>query len=192
MDFNSYQDLAGLTVKPMNQVDNLAHASLGLASETGEFTSVTKRMWAYEKPMTPDMRENMLEELGDILWYAALAATALGASLDTIASDNIAKLKKRYPNLYSNEAAEARADKGSALPRITPVTSSNLATAAWANRKLFLQFNNGLCYSYDDVPELIYDNLISAPSVGKFFHAEIRDKYVTTPLPVASLAEVIG
>lgn len=40
------------------------------------------------------------------------ASCLLGSSGDEVRAANIAKLRKRYPDAYSNEAAEARADKG--------------------------------------------------------------------------------
>jgi NTP pyrophosphatase (non-canonical NTP hydrolase) len=39
-------------------------------------------------------------------------AYLLGLDIVQIAADNIAKLRERFPDAYSNEAAEARADKG--------------------------------------------------------------------------------
>jgi len=48
----------------------------------------------YERPM-------MVEELGDVLWHLALAANELGMSLDTIAAQNIAKLRARHGDTYN-------------------------------------------------------------------------------------------
>lgn len=39
-----------------------------------------------------------MKELGDCLWYIALAAEVLGISMDTIAQTNVDKLLKRYPD----------------------------------------------------------------------------------------------
>jgi NTP pyrophosphatase (non-canonical NTP hydrolase) len=58
------------------------------------------------------MAAHMAEELGDLLWYIALAAESLGISMADMARGNIDKLQQRYPEKYSNDAAEARADKG--------------------------------------------------------------------------------
>lgn len=92
--------------------DNLMHASLGIATEGGEFTTEVKRLKIYDKEMTPEMVFHMLEELGDTLWYIVLAAHHLGSSLDGIMEMNEVKLQKRYPFGYSAAAAEARIDKG--------------------------------------------------------------------------------
>jgi NTP pyrophosphatase (non-canonical NTP hydrolase) len=111
MNLDEYQRLAMRTAKTGDQTYDLRHAALGLASETGEFTTTVKRVAIYDVELTPALRENIVEELGDVLWYVCLAANAVGASLHQVAAGNIAKLAKRYPERYSNEAAELRADK---------------------------------------------------------------------------------
>lgn len=114
MNFNEYQMAAMRTAKAEAEplTGNLVHASLGLATETGEFTSSVKRMARYGKEMTSEMEGHLLEELGDTLWYIALAIEALGKKMEDVADNNIAKLRIRFPDAYSNEAAESRADKG--------------------------------------------------------------------------------
>lgn len=190
MDFKTFMPLALRTAKSMpTAYDDFQHAALGLLTESGEFATEVKRITIYGKPTTPEIREHMIEELGDIQWYvplmmrsldiaelpplndeqikslgaslqylrratlalggatmAPLAATMLHESFDewdedaTLAMpsflacivwlcDKIAtiylgaepnevraacieKLQKRFPEAYSDAAAEARADKG--------------------------------------------------------------------------------
>lgn len=78
------------------------HAGLGLASEAGEFIDVLKKRHAYGKPL--DI-VNLREEVGDILWYCALAARGLGTTLEEIAETNILKLQTRYPAKFTAEQA---------------------------------------------------------------------------------------
>lgn len=114
MKFSHYQELAGRTEKPLpTAVDRLVHAFMGLATEVGELGTPIKAAAIYNKPLleVPEQVANLREELGDLLWYVALAANALGMNLDEIAEENIAKLRARYPDRYSDEAAQARADK---------------------------------------------------------------------------------
>lgn len=112
MQFNEYQALALRTAAPMpTQSAHLAHACIGMQTESGEFATEVKRMAYYNKPMTEEMRLHMIEEVGDLLWYVALAAEHLGTSLRSIARENIAKLSLRYPDKFSDLHAEARADK---------------------------------------------------------------------------------
>ena len=62
-----------------------------------------------------------------------------------------------------------------------PVTSSNIAEIGFDENTsvLYIRFNNGQLYSYDDVPESVYNDLQSAPSIGRYFYQNIRDLYVT-------------
>lgn len=52
------------------------------------------------------------QALAAIVYLIDHAAILLGTTGYEVRADNIAKLRKRYPDAYSNEAAEARADKG--------------------------------------------------------------------------------
>ena len=113
MNFLEYQAAALRTARHMpDQTLDLVHAALGMQTETGEFATEVKRLFAYNKPLTEEMHAHMVEELGDALWYFAVAADALGVSMRAIAERNIRKLQLRYPDAYSDELAEARLDKG--------------------------------------------------------------------------------
>jgi len=87
---------------------DLTHAAYGLAGEAGEFVDSVKKHQIYNKELD---KENLLEEIGDILWYTALAAEVLGANLGDIAKSNVAKLQKRYPEKYTDLLANERLDK---------------------------------------------------------------------------------
>jgi NTP pyrophosphatase (non-canonical NTP hydrolase) len=56
-------------------------------------------------------RENILEEAGDALFYLQALLTELGWTLDDAMEANVRKLKRRYPNGYTDQAANERADK---------------------------------------------------------------------------------
>lgn len=192
MNFTDYQRLALRTEKPLpTMIERLNHAALGLVTETGEITTEVKRMVIYGKPLDALRRAHIAEEVGDTMWYMAIAvdalgmqladlpteyegiestavaslgyaalgiagsvgsaasivgyalyaqdpledkrelksdlintwrglhlvASVLGIPLTDIGAANIAKLQLRFPDAYSNEAAEARADKGGADAR---------------------------------------------------------------------------
>lgn len=113
MNFNEYQAAAFRTApQDQSQLDGLVHACEGFFTEGGECMSEVKRMHQYGKPMTAEIHEHIVEEVGDLLWYVALAAEHLGVSMHQIAQKNIAKLTLRFPDKFSGEAALARADKG--------------------------------------------------------------------------------
>ena len=57
-----------------------------------------------------------------------------------------------------------------------PVESSNLRSVGYdeESRTLEIEFHSGAVYQYYDVPSEVYQELLSAPSLGKYFHAHIR------------------
>lgn len=113
MNMQEYSAAAMRTAKDMGSTGgNLTHAALGLTSDAGEFATVVKRFVCYGKMLDDKMRAQAIEELGDVLWFIVLAAETLNVTLENVAQTNIAKLMLRYPDKYSDEAAEARADKG--------------------------------------------------------------------------------
>ncbi len=127
MNLNQYQELASRTLpeetkqhffvraETLNSVGkasrntDLLHAALGLTSEVGELADPIKKAMFYGKPLDT---ENIREEAGDLLWYiAGPLCRALGCTLEDLAAANVAKLRLRYPERYSDAAAVARADK---------------------------------------------------------------------------------
>jgi hypothetical protein len=69
----------GVTVRSDGDVHNvpllrLLHASLGLASEAGELIDAVRLRGPLD-------RTNLIEEVGDLLWYAALADAAAGGGM---------------------------------------------------------------------------------------------------------------
>lgn len=98
---DDYQALASRTAGAGGSGDRrVIIAALGLAGEAGEFANMVKKMTAHGHEIAPEM---LADELGDILWYAAEAASAIGFSLGDIASENVEKLRKRYPEGFSQE-----------------------------------------------------------------------------------------
>lgn len=59
------------------------------------------------------------------------------------------------------------------------VDSSNLEWIAYdkKNSELYIQFHSGGLYKYMNVPENIFNGLLSAGSHGRYFWMKIRDKY---------------
>ena len=109
MDLNEYQDLAMRTdsMNYENDNDRLLNGLMGLNGESGEAIDIFKKFKFQGHPLD---REKMIEELGDIMWYEALAAKSLGVTLDEIGRKNIEKLKVRYPEGFSEENSIRRVD----------------------------------------------------------------------------------
>lgn len=108
MTGSEYQKLAAETLHPLTStIDDeqrswlrLIEASMGLSGESGECADIIKKVIFQEHELD---KEHLAEELGDVLWYIAEAATAIGYDLDYIMETNIEKLKKRYPDGFDPE-----------------------------------------------------------------------------------------
>ena len=98
ISLSEYQVAASRTMKNQSQREGLLEAALGLMDEAGEVAGPVKK-WAFHGHDLDKVA--LAEELGDVLWYIAALATTLGLSLETVATDNIAKLQRRYPNGFS-------------------------------------------------------------------------------------------
>lgn len=84
------------------------HAAVGVSGESGELLDAIKKMAIYNRPVD---RKNVIEELGDIEFYSEQLRQALGITRTEVLEANMEKLRKRYPAGFTNEAAQARADK---------------------------------------------------------------------------------
>lgn len=84
------------------------HAIIGLCTEAGELQDAYKKHIFYGRPLDTI---NIREEIGDIAWYLAFLCNEHGWSLSQIMADNIAKLKARYPDKFTESDAIERKDK---------------------------------------------------------------------------------
>jgi NTP pyrophosphatase (non-canonical NTP hydrolase) len=80
----------------------LLHAAIGMATEAGEFMNPVAQAIMNNRGI--DII-NLLEEVGDLAWYQALAANTVGENLDKILERNIEKLKRRYPQKFTEHDA---------------------------------------------------------------------------------------
>lgn len=88
---------------------DLIHMVIGICGEAGELLDQIKKHVMYEKELDV---ENVIEELGDIEFYMeGLRRRLLITRATTLAHNHNKLMKKRYPNGYSNQAAQERADK---------------------------------------------------------------------------------
>ncbi len=78
-------------------VPRLLTASIGLASETGEFSEIVKKCLFQGKEMNDETIYHMKRELGDIIWYWIQGCRALNVDPNEIISMNVEKLESRYP-----------------------------------------------------------------------------------------------
>ncbi len=98
MDFDEYQRLAARTgfYGTEDKKYILMYLSMGLAGESGEVIEKVKHVVRDQLgEITPEKRELLKKEIGDVLWYASQIARAFDLSFDEIAELNIKKLADR-------------------------------------------------------------------------------------------------
>jgi NTP pyrophosphatase (non-canonical NTP hydrolase) len=97
MTFDKYSELVSQTrVYPDSY--KVIYPALGLANESGEVLGKLKkaiRDGSEESPFTPEVESQVLDELGDVLWYVACLASDLNLSLEQVATRNYDKLLDR-------------------------------------------------------------------------------------------------
>jgi len=98
--FNEYQKLTlASAVYPEAgdaTVAALSYCGLGLGGETGEVLEHLKKVQRdHDGVVSPERREALSKELGDVLWYLGRLVSELGLELDTVARKNIEKLQDR-------------------------------------------------------------------------------------------------
>lgn len=94
--FDLYQDVAEATAIYPDKGDNIYYPALGLAGETGEVCEKIKKIMRDQGgEVTKANKEDLVKELGDVLWYLASIATELNVSLAAIAEGNMKKLQDR-------------------------------------------------------------------------------------------------
>jgi len=83
----------------------IEHAVMGIVTEAGELIDAVKKAKIYGLKLD---RTNIIEEMGDLMWYLALLTDDLNTSFEEIWDKNIRKLKIRYPQAYSDNKALKR------------------------------------------------------------------------------------
>lgn len=104
MTINEYQKEA---LRTAHSDDLLVNGVLGLAGEAGECADIVKkhRFQGHELD-----KFELAYELGDVAWYLAVTAFAIGLDLETILQMNVDKLWKRYPNGFDADRSRNRKD----------------------------------------------------------------------------------
>lgn len=99
MNLYEYQKNAMRTANlGLNENDQLLNAALGVSGEAGEFAGYVKKFFFQGHDM---QKEKLISELGDVMWYIALACECMGMNMEDVAEYNIEKLKARYPEAFT-------------------------------------------------------------------------------------------
>lgn len=84
------------------QTVRILHAVMGVCTESGELMDQVKKHILYGKNID---FVNLQEEAGDLFWYVALLADACNFTFEDTFEKNIAKLRARYPNNFTEQDA---------------------------------------------------------------------------------------
>lgn len=100
IQLKDYQDFVAAQMSPDSVKDlnsMLGVAGLGIAGEGGEFADLVKKVLYHGMEFDETIRQKMIKELGDSIFYITFAATHIcGLNLDDIWEANYKKLKERY------------------------------------------------------------------------------------------------
>ena len=107
-DLDEFQTLAMRTAGDSSGDGWIIEKALGLSEETGEVLGLLKKSGWHGRELD---RAALRKELGDVMWYVAALAHGHGFTLSEIATANIEKLRKRYPDGFSVERSLNRGDE---------------------------------------------------------------------------------
>lgn len=98
---NEYQKEALRTERAMEKrYSRILNGVMGMNGEAGECIDLLKKHYFQGHDLDVD---HLAKEIGDVLWYVAISADAIGYDLEDIMQLNIDKLDARYPNGFEAE-----------------------------------------------------------------------------------------
>ncbi len=86
----------------------ILHGAIGISGEAGELMDSLKKVLMYGKPLD---KSHLKEECGDLLWYMSILLDEIDSNFEEVMQMNINKLKKRYPEGFTEKDAVERKDK---------------------------------------------------------------------------------
>jgi NTP pyrophosphatase (non-canonical NTP hydrolase) len=91
-----------------SEPQRLLTGAIGICSEGGELLDIVKKILFQGKEPTPELREKIKLELGDVMWYVQQVLISMDWSLEEVLAENTKKLSGRYPEGFSTEKSENR------------------------------------------------------------------------------------
>ncbi len=96
MNFDEYQQKSKVTDTGTTIGTHFGYLTMGLIGEAGELANKIKKVFRDDDGKVTDSRKEEVEqELGDVLWYMSQLATDFELSLDDVAQANLDKLLSR-------------------------------------------------------------------------------------------------
>jgi NTP pyrophosphatase (non-canonical NTP hydrolase) len=93
---NEYQTESRHTWGLIHTDHAIVYPTLGLTNEAGEVAGKVKKIFRDKGgQITPEDRDALKKELGDVLWYLAQICTELDLTLEEVAQANLHKLFSR-------------------------------------------------------------------------------------------------
>lgn len=97
---DGYQALAARTInRNLSKPEIERHGLYGLGAEAGEVQAIFQK----ELQGHDVRKDDLMKELGDVLWMVAEICTVCGLSMADVAQLNISKLMDRYPDGFDPE-----------------------------------------------------------------------------------------
>lgn len=109
IDFTGYKNDPQL---PRVNVATLITAAMGMSGESGEFSEIVKKVVFHGKPLTDEVRDHLVKELGDVMWYWTNACRSIGVDPNDVIALNVTKLSNRYPGGEFSAFASANRAEG--------------------------------------------------------------------------------
>nr|DAR10288.1 MAG TPA: NTP-PPase-like protein [Caudoviricetes sp.] len=100
MTGTEFQEKAMRTAAASDSGALLLNGVMGLNGEAGECIDIMKKYLFQGHELD---EEKLMDELSDVMWYAAITATGLGVTLDEVMEHNVEKLKNRYPDGFDKD-----------------------------------------------------------------------------------------
>jgi len=95
-DFDKYQKECGKTAVYPKIGEKFIYPLLGLQGEIGEVSEKIKKLFRDDGgKLTKERKEEIVKELGDVLWYMAQLSKELGIKFSDVAKGNLKKLASR-------------------------------------------------------------------------------------------------
>lgn len=92
--------------------DGITNGVLGLTGEAGEVADILKKFLYQGHNLDTD---NIIDELGDVLYYLVIITKFMGSTLDEVMTKNMIKRLKRYPNGFDKKRSVNRDEENDRL-----------------------------------------------------------------------------
>lgn len=156
MQMNEYQALARRTQNAkLSLKERKEHALMGLISEVGEICACFQKIHQGH----PLILNDVIDELGDLMWFVAEFCDVMRVSMEEVAERNIEKLRARYPEGFS-EAQSIHRNAASVVQHEWHGAHGPLRITCYGDRDECAHFLDGNCGLYDRRCEGVHIDLL--------------------------------